>query len=106
MHGLRTALASWALVPVTDIALLVLSEIITNAGRHARASPGWAFVEDASDSPAIHETECTTCGEGPEPTASEGVAVRHLWCAEHVVRTGHTGFLALLRAVVVHEVRR
>lgn len=37
---LRTALASWALVPVTDTALLVLSELLTNAGRHARVSPG------------------------------------------------------------------
>ncbi|WNI31659.1 hypothetical protein [Streptomyces sp. ITFR-6] len=67
--------------------------------------PGWAFVEDASDSPAVHETECVTCGEGPEPTASQDVAVRHLWCAEHAARTGHTGSLALrvglLRAVAV-----
>ncbi|MFJ1894629.1 MULTISPECIES: ATP-binding protein [unclassified Streptomyces] len=37
---LRTALAGWALVPVTDTALLVLSELLTNAGRHARVSPG------------------------------------------------------------------
>ncbi|WP_443051876.1 DUF7848 domain-containing protein [Streptomyces sp. NBC_00304] len=48
---------------------------------------------------------CTTCGEGPEPTVSQDVAVRQLWCAEHAARTGHTGFLALrvglLRAVAV-----
>ncbi|MGC5399120.1 ATP-binding protein [Streptomyces sp. DT20] len=37
---LRTALASWGMVPVTDTALLVLSELLTNAGRHARVSPG------------------------------------------------------------------
>ncbi|TWG03423.1 hypothetical protein FHX80_111849 [Streptomyces brevispora] len=68
------------------------------------------FVEDTSGSPAIHETECTTCGEGPEPSVPDDVAVRHLWCAEHPARTGHTGFLALrvglLRAVPVDEVRR
>ncbi|MFD7719228.1 hypothetical protein [Streptomyces sp. NPDC059814] len=72
--------------------------------------PGWTFVEDASDSPAVHETECTTCGEGPEPAASQDIAVRHLWCAEHAARTGRTGFLALrvglLRAVAVGGVGR
>lgn len=73
------------------------------------APPGQVLVEDTSGSPAVHETECTTCGEGPEPTVSQDVAVRHLWCAEHADRTGHTGFLALrvglLRAVTVDNAR-
>ncbi|WLQ42838.1 hypothetical protein P8A22_24630 [Streptomyces laculatispora] len=84
--------------------------LVTVPAPEPSAPPDRVLVEDASDCPAVHETECTTCGEGPEPTVSQDVAVRHLWCAEHVVRTGHTGFLALrvglLRAVAVHEVRR
>ncbi|MFJ2702159.1 ATP-binding protein [Streptomyces sp. NPDC087428] len=37
---LRTTLSGWALDSVADTALLVLSELLTNAGRHARVSPG------------------------------------------------------------------
>ncbi|MGW0668007.1 DUF7848 domain-containing protein [Streptomyces sp. NPDC002746] len=84
--------------------------LVTVSAPEPPRPPGWAFVEDVSGSPVIHETECTTCGEGPEPSVPEAVAVRHLWCAEHVVRTGHTGFLALrvglLRAVAVDEAGR
>ncbi|MFJ6592012.1 ATP-binding protein [Streptomyces violaceusniger] len=36
---LRKALAGWGLIAVEDVALLVLSELITNAVRHARV-PG------------------------------------------------------------------
>ncbi|WP_343286240.1 ATP-binding protein [Streptomyces sp. AM 4-1-1] len=37
---LRDALGCWDLSALEDAALLVLSELLTNAGRHARVSPG------------------------------------------------------------------
>ncbi|MBT2366825.1 ATP-binding protein [Streptomyces sp. ISL-10] len=37
---LRKALANWCLNAVEDAALLVLSELVTNAVRHAHVSPG------------------------------------------------------------------
>jgi anti-sigma regulatory factor (Ser/Thr protein kinase) len=37
---LRKALADWGLLAIEDAALLVLSELLTNAVRHARVSPG------------------------------------------------------------------
>ncbi|MEE4492035.1 ATP-binding protein [Streptomyces sp. BE230] len=37
---LSAALESWGLQALWDPAALVLSELLTNAGRHARASPG------------------------------------------------------------------
>nr|WP_240483372.1 ATP-binding protein [Streptomyces pathocidini] len=37
---LQKVLADWGLVAVQDSALLVLSELLTNAVRHAHASPG------------------------------------------------------------------
>ncbi|MFI1398473.1 ATP-binding protein [Streptomyces sp. NPDC020681] len=37
---LRETLANWCLNAVEDVALVVLSELITNAVRHARVSPG------------------------------------------------------------------
>ncbi|WUK30900.1 ATP-binding protein [Streptomyces sp. NBC_00370] len=37
---LRRALAGWGLGVLEDSAVLVLSELLTNAGRHARVSPG------------------------------------------------------------------
>ncbi|MFG2757550.1 ATP-binding protein [Streptomyces sp. CNR698] len=37
---LRKALASWCLNTIEDAALVVLSELVTNAVRHARVSPG------------------------------------------------------------------
>ncbi|WP_371791900.1 ATP-binding protein [Streptomyces sp. NBC_01471] len=37
---LRTALEGWGLAPLVDVASLVLSELLTNAGRHAVVSPG------------------------------------------------------------------
>ncbi|MFE7456327.1 ATP-binding protein [Streptomyces sp. NPDC057554] len=37
---LREALADWGLLQIEDAALLVLSELLTNAVRHARTPPG------------------------------------------------------------------
>ncbi|AVZ74976.1 ATP-binding protein [Streptomyces lunaelactis] len=37
---LRKTLAEWGLPQIEDAALLVLSELLTNAVRHARVSPG------------------------------------------------------------------
>lgn len=37
---LRKALARWGLARLEEAAVLVLSELLTNAGRHARVSPG------------------------------------------------------------------
>ncbi|MGW2256793.1 ATP-binding protein [Streptomyces sp. NPDC001780] len=37
---LRKALAEWGLSALEDSAVLVLSELLTNAARHARVSPG------------------------------------------------------------------
>lgn len=37
---LRKALARWGLTRLEESAVLVLSELLTNAGRHARVSPG------------------------------------------------------------------
>ncbi|MBQ0987716.1 ATP-binding protein [Streptomyces sp. F63] len=37
---LRKALADWGLAALEESATLVLSELLTNAGRHARVSPG------------------------------------------------------------------
>ncbi|MFE4913635.1 ATP-binding protein [Streptomyces sp. NPDC056652] len=37
---LRKALVGWGLAALEDSAVLVLSELLTNAGRHARVSPG------------------------------------------------------------------
>lgn len=38
--ALRKALAEWGLVALEDTAMLVLSELLTNAVQHARVSPG------------------------------------------------------------------
>ncbi|MFJ7221660.1 ATP-binding protein [Streptomyces sp. NPDC098090] len=37
---MRTALAGWGLLVLEEAAVLVLSELLTNAGQHARVSPG------------------------------------------------------------------
>jgi serine/threonine-protein kinase RsbW len=37
---LRKTLAGWGLVVIEDAALIALSELVTNAVRHARVSPG------------------------------------------------------------------
>ncbi|NUK48830.1 ATP-binding protein [Streptomyces lunaelactis] len=37
---LRKTLAAWGLAEIEDMALLVLSELVTNAVRHAHVSPG------------------------------------------------------------------
>ncbi|MFE3900695.1 ATP-binding protein [Streptomyces sp. NPDC059153] len=37
---LRTAMEIWGLASLRDSATLVLSELLTNAGQHARVSPG------------------------------------------------------------------
>ncbi|WP_405780011.1 ATP-binding protein [Streptomyces sp. NBC_00859] len=37
---LRTVLEGWGLAPLTDVASVVLSELLTNAGQHAMVSPG------------------------------------------------------------------
>ncbi|RYJ26935.1 putative regulatory protein [Streptomyces sp. L-9-10] len=37
---LRKALAGWGLSALEDSAVLILSELLTNAARHARVSPG------------------------------------------------------------------
>ena len=37
---LRKALAAWGLAKIEDTALVVLSELVTNAVRHAHVSPG------------------------------------------------------------------
>ncbi|MGP3983914.1 ATP-binding protein [Streptomyces sp. KR80] len=37
---LRKTLASWGLIEIEDAALLAVSELVTNAVRHSRVSPG------------------------------------------------------------------
>ncbi|MFI5768859.1 ATP-binding protein [Streptomyces sp. NPDC051658] len=74
---LRTALAGWGLSEWEESAVLVLSELLTNAGRHARVSPGREIetrfrplgdgvrieVHDASDTPPeVREPESGACG--------------------------------------------
>ncbi|MER6105871.1 ATP-binding protein [Streptomyces sp. NPDC001832] len=74
---LRTAPASWGLSELEEAAVLVLSELLTNAGQHARV-PGREIetrflpvaddgvrieVHDASDvAPQMHEPERGACG--------------------------------------------
>ncbi|WP_329595354.1 ATP-binding protein [Streptomyces sp. NBC_01362] len=74
---LRSALAGWGLSEWEESAVLVLSELLTNAGRHARVSPGREIetrfrplgdgvrieVHDASDAPPeAREPEPGACG--------------------------------------------
>ncbi|MFF2326572.1 MULTISPECIES: ATP-binding protein [unclassified Streptomyces] len=74
---LRTALADWGLSGLEESAVLVLSELLTNAGRHARVSPGREIetrflpvadgvrieVHDASaDAPQMRDPEPGACG--------------------------------------------
>ncbi|MEV0913517.1 ATP-binding protein [Streptomyces sp. NPDC049967] len=75
---LRAVLAGWALSGLEEAAVLVLSELLTNAGQHARVSPGREIetrfrlvdggvrieVHDASDmAPQVRD---------PEPGSSGG----------------------------------
>ncbi|MFJ1613774.1 ATP-binding protein [Streptomyces sp. NPDC088251] len=74
---LRTALAGWGRCALEESAVLVLSELLTNAGQHARVSPGREIetrfrpmadgvrieVHDASDVPPdVREPEPGACG--------------------------------------------
>lgn len=78
---LREQAGSWRLPPeMTDVAVLLLSELATNAVRHAGASPGREIsarlavegrtlrveVSDASDSPLrpMRAAECDETGRG------------------------------------------
>ncbi|MEV0779527.1 ATP-binding protein [Streptomyces sp. NPDC050428] len=75
---LRKALGRWGLSALEDSATLVLSELLTNAARHARVSPGREIethyvpgpdglrieVHDASEDPPEPRT--------PNPEASDG----------------------------------
>ncbi|MFJ7492558.1 ATP-binding protein [Streptomyces sp. NPDC097727] len=73
----RTALASRRLPELEETAVLVLSELLTNAGQHARVSPGREIetrfrpldggvrieVHDASDvAPQVRDPESGACG--------------------------------------------
>lgn len=74
---LLAALEGWGLVVLRDSAALVLSELLTNAGRHARVSPGREIetrflsvdgglrieVHDGSESPP---QECKPDGDACE----------------------------------------
>ncbi|MET9657338.1 ATP-binding protein [Streptomyces sp. NPDC006510] len=74
---LRTALAGWGFPELEEAAVLVLSELLTNAGQHARVTPGREIetrfrpmrggvrieVHDASDvPPEVREPEPGACG--------------------------------------------
>ncbi|WP_328673433.1 ATP-binding protein [Streptomyces sp. NBC_00322] len=77
---LRKALAAWGLAKIEDTALVVLSELVTNAVRHAHVSPGREIetrflvvgddlrieVHDAADGwPHKHvATNSSECGRG------------------------------------------
>ncbi|MEV5680917.1 ATP-binding protein [Streptomyces sp. NPDC052164] len=77
-EALRASLAAWGLSSVRDSAELVLSELLTNAGRHARVSPGREIetrfipvsggvrieVHDASEVPPVTRQ--------PSPGATDG----------------------------------
>ncbi|MCX4964154.1 ATP-binding protein [Streptomyces sp. NBC_00654] len=81
--ALRAALAAWGLSSVQDSAELVLSELLTNAGRHARVSPGREIetrfipvgggvrieVHDASEAPPV------TRRAAPESTDGRGLFI-------------------------------
>ncbi|WP_405613263.1 ATP-binding protein [Streptomyces sp. NBC_01511] len=92
---LRRALAGWGLAPLEESAVLVLSELLTNAGRHACVSPGreietWYLrmsdtlrieVHDASpDWPEVRE---------PDPESPDGrglalvAALADSWGVKH-----------------------
>ncbi|WP_457471266.1 ATP-binding protein [Streptomyces sp. TE4109] len=73
----RAVLAGWGLSEWEESAVLVLSELLTNAGQHARVSPGREIetrfrplgggvrieVHDASDvPPEVREPESGACG--------------------------------------------
>ncbi|WP_405810215.1 ATP-binding protein [Streptomyces sp. NBC_01520] len=85
---LRKALARWGLGALEDSATLVLSELLTNAGRHARVSPGREIetryvpapgglrieVHDASSAPPVRRTTADDAQEGRGLTLVDALA--------------------------------
>ncbi|MFD5034458.1 ATP-binding protein [Streptomyces sp. NPDC058405] len=69
---LRKALAGWGLATLEEAAVLVLSELLTNAGRHAHVSPGREIETRylrISDSLRIEVHDASS--ELPEPRTAE-----------------------------------
>jgi serine/threonine-protein kinase RsbW len=60
---LHKALLGWGLAPLEDSAVLVLSELLTNAGRHARVTPGaeietWFHPVPGGVRIEVHDASC------------------------------------------------
>lgn len=75
---LRTTLATWGESPVTESAVLVLSELLTNAVRHGRVSPGREIetrflLVDGRLRIEVHDASPVTPQEcGPDPHGCGG----------------------------------
>ncbi|MFJ7996741.1 ATP-binding protein [Streptomyces sp. NPDC096310] len=75
---LRKALAGWGLSRLEDSALLILSELLTNAARHARVSPGREIETRYLAAPEglrieVHDASCVPPQpKAPDPDACEG----------------------------------
>ncbi|MFF3753526.1 ATP-binding protein [Streptomyces sp. NPDC002018] len=75
---LSKALAGWGLAALEDSALLVLSELLTNAGRHAQVVPEQTIETHYFRRPSglrieVHDASPDLpCRRAPEPDACDG----------------------------------
>ncbi|MEV7867099.1 ATP-binding protein [Streptomyces sp. NPDC088124] len=75
---LRKALAGWGMSRLEDSAVLILSELLTNAARHARVSPGREIETRYLAGPRglrieVHDASCEQPQpKTPGPDACEG----------------------------------
>ncbi|MEV7870383.1 ATP-binding protein [Streptomyces sp. NPDC088124] len=75
---LRKALAGWGLSGLEDSAALILSELLTNAARHARVSPGREIetrylAESDGLRIEVHDASCVRpVPRAPDPEAPDG----------------------------------
>lgn len=74
---LRKTLSAWGLAEIEDTALLVLSELVTNAVRHAVSQP---------DFRAVGPLVCRSCLDGPHAITLGSTARVHLHEARELTR--------------------
>ncbi|MFF0445527.1 ATP-binding protein [Streptomyces sp. NPDC004609] len=82
---LRKALAGWGLTAIEDSALLVLSELLTNAVCHAFTAPEREIETRCTRSPEGLRIEVRDAGEGrpvPSAPAPEATGGRGLWLVD------------------------
>ncbi|MGW4204232.1 ATP-binding protein [Streptomyces sp. NPDC004726] len=82
---LSKALARWGLTVIEDAALLVLSELLTNAVCHAVMTPGREIETRCTRSPGGLRIEVHDAGEGrpsPKEPAPDATGGRGLWLVD------------------------